>query len=48
MAIPKGLSPVEERRCAAEAESVAWALIVILVALTIFGTYLFVVKLAGG
>jgi hypothetical protein len=39
---------MEARRCAAEAESLAWALIVILVALTVFGTYLFILKLADG
>ncbi len=48
MAVPKGLSQMEARRCAAEAESLAWALIVILVALTVFGTYLFILKLADG
>ena len=45
MAVSKGLHPVEARRCAAETESLVWALIVIMVALIAFGTFLFVARL---
>ena len=47
MPVAKGLEPVEARRCAAEAESVVWALIVIMIALSIFGTFVFWDRLGG-
>jgi hypothetical protein len=47
MPVVKNLQPAEARRCAAEAESIVWALIVILVALIVFGTFVFVGRLDG-
>lgn len=45
MPVVKGLPPAEARRCAAEAESMVWALIVILVGLIAFGAFIFVARL---
>ena len=45
MAVVKGLPPAEARRCAAEAESICWVLVVVIVGLTAFGTFLFVSSL---
>jgi hypothetical protein len=47
MAVAKGLHPSEARRCAAETESIVWAMIVILVGLIGFVTFLFVVTVGG-
>ena len=47
MPVAKNLHPMEARRCAAEAESMVWAMIVILIALIAFGAFLFVAQLAG-
>jgi len=47
MPVAKGLQPAEARRCAAEAESMVWALIVIMVGLVAFGTFVFVARLGG-
>lgn len=44
MAVVKGLVPEEARRCTAEAESVCWAMIVILLALIGFGAYVFIAR----
>jgi hypothetical protein len=46
MAIAKGLHPAEARRCAAEMESIVWAMIVILLALSGFGIFLFITKIS--
>ena len=45
MPVTKGLQPAEARRCAAEAESIVWALIVILVLLVALVAFVFVVSL---
>jgi hypothetical protein len=45
--VAKGLQPEEARRCAAEAESMVWALIVIMVGLIVFATFVFVARLGG-
>ena len=47
MPVAKGLQPAEARRCAAEAESMVWALIVIMVGLIGFGTFVFVARLGS-
>ena len=47
MPVTKGLAPAEARRCAAEAESLVWALIVIMLGLIAFGAIEFVVSLSG-
>ena len=47
MPVEKGLAPIEARRCAAEAESLVWALIVIMLGLTAFGTFRLIVSLGG-
>jgi hypothetical protein len=47
MAVAKGLQPAEARRCAAEAETIVWAMIVIMVGLIGFGTFLFLAKVGG-
>jgi hypothetical protein len=47
MAVLKGLHPTEARRCAAESETVVWAMIIILLALTAVGGFLFVDRIAG-
>ena len=47
MAVVDGLHPSEVRRCAAETESIVWAMIVILVALIGFVTLLFMVTVGG-
>ena len=46
MAIAKDLPPTEVRRCAAETESICWVLVVVIVALTAFGVFLFVTSLS--
>ena len=46
MAVAKGLHPAEARRCAAEMESIVWAMIVILLALSGFGIFLFITKIS--
>jgi hypothetical protein len=40
--LAKDLSPVEARRCAAETETLVWALILIMLALVGFGGFLFI------
>jgi len=47
MAMLKNLETAEARRCAAEAESMVWALIVIMVGLIGFGTFVFVARLGS-
>jgi hypothetical protein len=47
MAIAKHLHPAEARRCAAESESIVWAMIVILLGLTGFATFLFLASVGG-
>jgi hypothetical protein len=47
MPVVKGLHPAEARRCAAEAETMVWALIVIMVGLIAFGTFVFVARIGG-
>jgi hypothetical protein len=47
MLVTKGLAPVEPRRCSAEAESLVWALIVIMLGLIAFGIVEFVTRLGG-
>ena len=47
MAVVEGLQPSEARRCAAETESIVWAMIVVLVALIGFVTLLFMGTLGG-
>jgi hypothetical protein len=47
MPVAKDLQPAEARRCAAETESMVWALIIIMVGLTAFGTFVFVARLGG-
>ncbi len=47
MPVAKNLQPAEARRCAAEAESMVWALIVIMVGLIAFGIFIFVDRLGG-
>jgi hypothetical protein len=47
MAITKGLHPQEARRCAAESESICWALIWILLALVGVGGFLFMSSLGA-
>jgi hypothetical protein len=45
MPVTKGLPPAEAHRCAAEAESIVWTLIVVMIVLIIFSTFLFVASL---
>jgi hypothetical protein len=47
MAVTKGLQPAEARRCAAEAEALVWALIVVMVGLVGIGIFAFVDRLGG-
>jgi hypothetical protein len=47
MSVAKGVPPVEVRRCAAEVESIVWALTIIMIALIAFSTFLFVSSLGG-
>jgi hypothetical protein len=47
MAVAKGLHPAEARRCAAETESICWAMIVILLALIGFAAFIFLEQLGG-
>ena len=47
MPVAKNLHPMEAPCCAAEAGSMVWAMIVILIALIAFGAFLFVAQLGG-
>jgi hypothetical protein len=47
MPFAKHLQPAEERRCAAEAESIVWALIVIMIGLIAFSSFMFLASLGA-
>jgi heme/copper-type cytochrome/quinol oxidase subunit 2 len=45
MPVAKGLPPAEAHRCAAEAETIVWTLIIIMIVLIVFSTFVFVASL---